>query len=737
MMTATMALEPSDLADIKQSAETRKTPWQVLHKVMRSELSRIKLLWSVFFVAFYAGGEISRLHAAETSPLPITRVVLFRGGVGFIERSGSVDGKTALTLNFKEEQINDLLKSLILQDLDGGKIMPVVYNSKDPLARRLKSFAIDISDNPALPELLNRIRGVSITVKLASQSQSGAVVGVEKREIFDPEHKLYVPQYFLHLAVGKGLQSIPFDQVQAVELNDERLQGELQQALNALAGNLDTTRKTMRLEFMGTGQRRVRVGYLVEMPVWKMSYRLVLQDNKKLFLQGWGIVENTSDEDWDNVSLALVSGRPISFTQDLYQPLYVPRPDVPPKLYSSLRPQAYERDMAVGDRVEPERQQRGGGTRELKNLKRAANAPMMSMAAPMESMMMAKDEEADYDRGYMAANDFASTGVTGMAATADLGALFEYRIDQPVSLPRQQSALIPIVNQEVTGESVSVYNVAIQPRHPLYGLRLNNTTDITLMGGPITVYAHGAYGGDALIDDLEAGGNTLLTYALDLQVEVKSESLATDLIVVSMKIIHGVMELTNKWRSSQRYAMTNRDDAARVLLLEHPVKSGWNLVEPKTADETTAQFYRFRQDLAAGKAATLNVVEEQTYQQTIDLRHLTPDQVELYLQNPVMTDRLKTVLREIIKRQQELAALENDINLRRQQINAIGQDQSRIRDNMNRLDRNADLYNQYVAKLAAQEKDIEQLMSQIDASQENLKAKRQSLADYLADLEVE
>src|SRR5208283_3812985 len=95
------------------------------------------------------------------------------------------------------------------------------------------------------------------------------------------------------------------------------------------------------LAFSGEGKREVRVGYVVENPIWKTSYRLVLNEKGKPFLQGWAVVENTQDEDWNNVRMALVSGRPISFQMDLYEPLYVKRPIVEPELFASLRPPAY------------------------------------------------------------------------------------------------------------------------------------------------------------------------------------------------------------------------------------------------------------------------------------------------------------------------------------------------------------------------------------------------------------
>ena len=112
----------------------------------------------------------------------------------------------------------------------------------------------------------------------------------------------------------------------------------------------DQDKKPVTINFTGDGERHVRIGYVVETPVWKTSYRLILpagaQDKPKI--QGWAIVENQTDNDWNGVQLSLVSGRPISFIQDLYQPLYIPRPVVQPELYVSLTPQQYDGGIAAG-----------------------------------------------------------------------------------------------------------------------------------------------------------------------------------------------------------------------------------------------------------------------------------------------------------------------------------------------------------------------------------------------------
>ncbi|MEM6312658.1 MAG: hypothetical protein AAF743_01125, partial [Planctomycetota bacterium] len=291
-------------------------------------------------------------RAADTA-VPVRAVTLFSSGVGMFRHAGSVDGAAETTLRFRSEQINDILKSLVLQDLDGGVIRTVTYPSRDPLSKTLASFQVDLSGGPDMSELLEQLRGAEVVLLVNDRTAEGTILGVETKEK-PVEGGQSVTVDVLNLFTGTGLIAVPLDEVRGIELTDEKLQEELARALAALAGARDTNKKPVTISFDGDGERRVQFGYVVETPVWKTSYRLVMggavgDDPNDAYLQGWAIVENQTDFDWDNVQLSLVSGRPISFIQDLYEPLYVPRPVVVPELYASLRPQRYEGGLQTGN----------------------------------------------------------------------------------------------------------------------------------------------------------------------------------------------------------------------------------------------------------------------------------------------------------------------------------------------------------------------------------------------------
>ncbi len=262
---------------------------------------------------------------------------------GYFERRGAIDGKKEVPLHFKTDDINDLLKSMVVQDFNGGRISTVTYESRDPMTKTLKSFGLDLTDNPSQGQLLNQVRGERVEI-LWPGKVVGTILGVEKKVEPAGENKSVEVEY-LNVLTEDGLQSIRLSQVQKVKLLNDRLNTELRQALEVLAMGHDTQKKTVAIGFNGEGKRKVSVGYIAQTPVWKTSYRLVLDDKEKPFLQGWAIVENTSDDDWENVRVSLVSGRPISFMMDLYQPLYTSRPVVQPEHYLSLNPQTYGESM--------------------------------------------------------------------------------------------------------------------------------------------------------------------------------------------------------------------------------------------------------------------------------------------------------------------------------------------------------------------------------------------------------
>src|SRR5579872_6100302 len=281
--------------------------------------------------------------------LPITRVVLFNSGVGYFSRSGEVTDDSRVDLTFPEQDVNDLLKSMVLEDFNGGRIAAVSYDSREPIARTLSSFAINLNNNPTFAGIVSQMRGERVEVVMTPGAAnqpgklSGVIVGVEHQK--DAKGNTTVDVEVLNMWCAEGLRSVKLTEIQQLKFSNPVIESEFRRALDVLALTHDSQKKAVALHFAGDNKRKVQVGYVVEAPIWKTSYRLVLADKEKPYLQGWAMVENPTDEDWAGVKMALISGRPISFKMDLYNPLYVDRPVVEPELFASLRPVTYRGAM--------------------------------------------------------------------------------------------------------------------------------------------------------------------------------------------------------------------------------------------------------------------------------------------------------------------------------------------------------------------------------------------------------
>jgi hypothetical protein len=647
-----------------------------------------------------AAGELSGQR------VPLSQVVLYSSGVGYFQRDGVIEGGGQVQLEFKSDQMSDLLKSLIVQDFDGGYVRTVVYDAREPIARALKGFAVDLTGNPSMGQLLDQMRGQRVEVA-APGPTPGVVVGVERKKEQVGERQVAEVEY-LNLLTTDGLRSIPLSQVQRVQLVSERLSAGLRQALDLLASSRDTQKKGVRVEFDGEGRRRVRIAYIVEAPVWKTSYRLVLREGGAAFLQGWAIVENTTDEDWDGVRLSLLSGRPISFSMDLYEPRYVTRPVVVPELHESLRPPVHADAM-----VEPQAAE-------------AMRAAPPGLASRMMQPPAAGPVEIETHRGVLPA-----------VRAAEAGELFQYAITAPVRLGRHRSAMVPIVGAEIGAVKTSIYNEQAHSKHPLNAIRLKNSTELHLMHGPITVFDGGVYAGDARIEHLAPGQERLISYALDLTSEVEPvASSGGDEQVVAVSIRKGTLLVTRKAVNEKTYHVRNRDQKTKVVMVEHPFRPDWRLVQPEVPGERTREAYRFAVTVGAAETARLSVREERPLQQIVRLIDAAPDTIALYLQAREVGAAVKEALQRVVALRNSLDLTAGNRSRLEQRIRDISQEQGRIRENMARISQTSDLYARYIRKLDQQETEIEQLRKEIDALKATEDRQRRELSDYLLELDI-
>jgi hypothetical protein len=654
-----------------------------------------------------------------TTDVPVAKVVLFSSGVGYFEHAGLVRGSGATELRFKTSQINDILKSIMLQDQDGGKVGTITYPSQDPLAKTLKSFQVDITQNPSLADLLNQLRGARVTVSSQAEKIAGTILGVEVH-LRNADKAEPTEVATLNLLTGASIRAIALSSISNLSLDDPQLEDELTKALAALVQARDQDKKPVTINFTGTGERRVRIGYVVETPIWKTSYRLLLGDSGAASkLQGWAIVENQTESDWNGVSLALVSGRPISFMMDLYQPLYASRPTVVPELFASLRPQVYE---GATDSARGRVAMAAPAARALDSQRKAAFG---SAVSPFPDQL----QEVVLTAGGVAGS------VKAMGSTSNLGALFQYTVGN-VTLARQKSAMLPIITDNIGIERVSIYNASVLGSHPLNGVRMKNTTGKHLLQGPVTVVDKDSYAGDARIDDVPPGQERLLSFGIDLDMLVDATKNSQSSSIESAKIIKGMLVVSRKNITSQEYAADNKTANDKQIVIEHPIRAGWKLVDTPRPAETTPTLYRFRGNAVANRVTTLTVREEFVNSESMAMLNTDIAQLTYYSRGAEIAKDVRDAIGKAIRLKQAVIDADRQIALRTQQINDITQEQARIRDNMKTVTQGSQYFDRLLTKLNEQESSIESLQKERTSLVSARDAARREMEDYLTALNV-
>ncbi len=739
---------------------------------------------------------------------PIRQVILFNSGVGYFQREGDVNGKAQIDLAFPASDVNDLLKSLVLQDLGGGMVSGITYDNQDPVEKTLQAFALDLTFNPTFGQLLNQARGEKVEVSIHSAggapagSLTGVIVGMESEPAIttssDPARSIpaaVTSRDKLNLLTSEGFRSFPLDQIERVHFLSLELQKEFSRALTVLASAHDTQKKHVRLHFSGEGQRKVRVGYVVENPIWKTSYRLALDAAGKAFLQGWALIENVSDNDWNDVRMILVSGRPISYQMDLYPPLYVPRPIVEPELFAALRPPNYngpitnEQPMRMGQL--PHGGQGGlglggaglglgigglgvgglgaaggfqgmqGGMTNLGGFGGFGGSPyqqgplgqfqrprnpndeedevnsrltFQELQKRREDLRGAKGEAAKVG-SKMAGLDFKE-GVESVASAEEIGNHFQYTIYHTVSLPMRKSAMVPIINKDVQVNRVSIFNLAVHSKYPLLGLKLKNTSGLQLMQGPITVYDGGGYAGDARITDIQPNEERLLAFAVDLGTEIKVEDKSEAGGLVAVKIVKGVLELTSRTRDSKTYLIHNRSPHDRQLLIEHPIRSDWKLVAPEKPSEQSRDFYRFDLKVPSGQFQRHEIAEQHDSLKMVALLNKEDKEIDLLLAGGPISPQIKEALHKAGALRGRLTDTFRELTRNQEDLRVIQEDQNRLRQDLKSVPANSALQRRYLEKLEKQESLIEKLQDELKIQKQLYEKQMKEYEDYMSGLNV-
>ena len=666
---------------------------------------------------------VVRAQPDTTADVPVRRVVLFTSGVGYFEHEGSISGDTDVVLRFSERTLNDVLKSLVIED-HGGRIAGVTYPSEAPIGRTLGAFAVNLTNATSLSDVLGQLRGAEVEVDSPDGHVRGTVLGVSNQQFAVGQTVVTAP--VLTVMSRDGLRNVRLDTARGVQLVDPLLRQELMRALEALANARSTDQKPMHLQFRGGGHRTVRFGYVIESPVWKTSYRLILpdEDEGEGTLQGWALVENPTESDWTNVELSLVSGQPISFVQDLYTPLYISRPVVQVRTNGLVAPQRYEEGVGQPSDDISRADERLPILRDAVGVARLQSGQEQLIGA-------ISARYGDAQSGVIEITTITPTGTSG-----DIGEFFQYSLGE-VTLPRHGSAMLPIVADAVRVERLSIYNESVMERNAMRGVRLTNTTDKYLLGGPMTVFDEG-YAGDALLDDLKPGRDRLLSFAIDqdLIIDASPQSSGPSRVVTG-RIVDGILRLQRRTIYERSYRITNRGDSPRTILIEHNRRAGTELIDTPEPVEQVGQLDRYRIELAPNGRDTLRVRESITAGERIVLQNQNLSTLTLYAaSNSGLPATVRQAIQQAVRLRQDWAETEREIATLETELAEITQDQERIRGNMTAVQAGTAYYRRLLRKLDEQETRIDRNGAEIERLRELASRQERAFRNYLRNLDI-
>ena len=684
----------------------------------------------------------SALALAAEKEIPVDRVILSTSGLANFVHQMDVKDNAKVEFPVRFEQVDDILKSLVIFD-EKGRLGGVTLPGKEPLAQVFKDLPFTQAQlqNPML--LLNAYQGAAVEATGNSATMKGKIVQV-KPEVIVTEDGTRVTKHRLSLMTADGLRQAVLEDLQSLNFENEKIRGEIARALEAIRENGSAERRMLTVSLPGEGARPVTLSYVVDAPLWKTAYRMVIPEQgdkeQKGLLQGWAIVENMTASDWNNVDMTLVSGNPVTFKQSLYESYYVPREEIPVQVFGRVMPRTDHGAVNVG--------------MAMAELDGAAPMPASAPSAKRSRAVGASDlmmeSTADfYDGGSAVPAEQANYGGRGTLAQAANAAESSeattqvlFRFPDRFTVKSGQSMMLPFVSRDVPMERVSLYQPETHPRHPLASVEIKNDGKTGLPPGVLTLYEESAllkgtsFVGDASLAVVPVGDKRMVSYALDSKMTIDRDfkrASQEGKVTVSKGIIRAAS--TNRMETVYTLKAPAKED--RVIVIEHPRMGEYVLIEPKLKDiEMTDTHYRFRVPMKAGESKTLPVIMEHENFSSYSIINLSHKQLVAYASTRGKLDNnARRIFAKLASARAAIDEVDTKVREVERQKQSIFQDQNRVRENLRSLSGTSDIQQKYLRKLNEQEDEV----TKLDVLREKLAAERvqreRALKDMIMDVE--
>jgi len=596
---------------------------------------------------------------------PIRKIVLFKHGVGYFERQKKVTGETDVDLYFKTSEMNDVLKSLTAVDIGGGSVASISYQAKTPVEKQLEQLSLHLNDPlNSLTELLRQAIGAEVALTLFDGGVvEGTVLGLEKVTVVEttteegsttPTSKVVEKEVLNLLMEDDSIQAFPVLELESFVFKDTTLRHDLQHLLDVLINAKKKDLKKLTVFAKGEGERTLVASYVIEAPVWKTSYRLLLTPGKS-FLQGWALIDNTQDEDWNGVTLTLVSGKPNAFTHDLYSPRFRQRPVLkvnedapqkPPKLEDVL---PYHSESLLKD-----------APAILSSL--STSEAQIGQVSSSNSTKFVEPPRPSYSSSAVPPKPTMRSDTVRKIKPVDV---FSYAIDKPVTVKRGQSALVPFLSAECSGVSCSLYNEGVNAKNPLMVVRFKNNFDVALDGGPMSIFDEETCIGEAMLETTRKGDEKFIPFGVEMNVLVTSKTDTSYRNVHKVAVNDGRLTTTRYRVYEKEYKFSNKGskDIADMFLEHRFYKGDYELTETDQPMNKTENFYRFHIKVVHGAETLFTVRERKIEDSVVDFRYVSADQVNSYHALNYIDSSIKDkMLKDIIPLREKIAKENSVIN---------------------------------------------------------------------------
>ena len=658
--------------------------------------------------------------AAMGADLSLRRVMLSSAGVGYFEYEASVDQPSELGLDVKLDQVDDVLKSLVVFDGLGG-VGAVSLPGRDDRNRAFGQVPFDSAGLASPLAFLNSLQGFEIIVEGPRPMQGRLLRAEGVREpaaIAGHEGPLRTR---VTLLTDAGLKQFVLEESDAVQVADPALRARIARAIASSRHETAQDTRHLTVTSPGTGARTVRVGYVAAAPLWKASYRVVLPkgdadpSTATARLQGWATLENNSDTDWSGISLALQYGNPVTFHQAIYRSYFVTRPEVPVEVMGRLLPDVDVRSRPSG------------------MARAAAPPPPPSPARPLAvpSPVMAGKVAAEPQADQLTLAEVAD-GISVREGTTETVFALPGRIDVAAG----RSASVPILDVIVPATRVAL----AQPgqAHPLAAIRIDNKSAFSLPAGVLTLYdldSDAPYAGDARLGGLPAGESRLVPYAQDLRtgLEWTHEEVTT---LSALSVAEGTVSTIERERTVTHVVVTAPGKEGRRVLIEVPKVEGGTVAAGFAQPvEETGTAWRFLAALRPGETTTLSYAidrnEEQSYALLEDAEALT---TVMGLQG--LSPAGRAALQKIVELRARESALTTEQERLVKQREMVDSDEARLRSNLTALQPGDALRTRLLRLLDADETRRGQIDGAVESATAAVARAHQVLSDAIGALKL-